>query len=448
MINPVELIGKKRDGGALTQPEMAEFIGAYTRGTVPEYQMAAFLMAVYFRGMDQAETLAFTDVMLRSGDVIDLSSIPGRKVDKHSTGGVGDKVSLILAPMVAACGVPVPMISGRGLGHTGGTLDKLESIPGFRTTLTVEEFRTVLQDTGLVLAGQTEKIAPADRKMYALRDVTGTIGCLPLIAGSIMSKKLAEGIDALVLDVKAGQGAFMPDPDRAIELARLLVDIGERYGKRTMAFVTAMDQVLGHAVGNWLEVAEAVACLRGKNVADLMEVTTVLGGAMVHLGGKAATIEEGMQQCLSAVWSGRAYGKFLDVVARQGGDVGIVHDPARAPAAPVVREVRAPEAGTVVAMDARRIGMLTIGLGAGRTKIEDRVDPRTGIVVTKKVGDRVGKGELLARLYCGDDADGERFEREYLSSVVLGDRESGPGPRVIAVVDAGGVRPWVTPALH
>jgi pyrimidine-nucleoside phosphorylase len=448
MMNPVECIRRKRDGGILSRPEMEEFVGAYTRGEIPEYQMSAFLMAVYFNGMDSGETLAFTDIMLRSGDVIDLSSIPGRKVDKHSTGGVGDKVSLILAPMVAACGVPVPMISGRGLGHTGGTLDKLESIPGFRTGLSVGEFRQAVGGIGIALAGQTAEIAPADRKMYALRDVTGTIECLPLIAGSIMSKKLAEGIDALVLDVKAGPGAFMPTEGRAIELARLLVDIGERYGKQTLAFITAMDQPLGLAIGNWLEVAESITCLRGKNIPDLMEVTTVLGGAMVFLGRKAGSIEEGMQQCRSAIWSGKAYEKFLHVVERQGGDVALVRAPLEYRPAPQVVDVSAGRTGWITGFDTKRIGMLAVELGAGRKRIDDAVDPRTGIVLEKKLGDRVRAGDLVARLHLTQGANADLLAVELLSSITISDAPVQVGPRVLAVVDAAGVRPWRTPQVH
>ncbi|RPI02755.1 MAG: thymidine phosphorylase, partial [Ignavibacteriae bacterium] len=299
-MNVVELIRKKREGGSLAEEEFRYLITGYVEGKVPDYQMSAFLMACYFRGMSSEETLTFTRLMLRSGEVIDLSEISGVKVDKHSTGGVGDKVSLILAPMVAACGVPVPMISGRGLGHTGGTLDKLESIPGFRTALSITEYKEVIKKVGAVMIGQTKEIAPADKKMYALRDVTATVECIPLIAGSIMSKKLAEGIDALVLDVKTGRGAFMQTRERSSELARTLVDIGNGFGKETVGFITAMDQPLGVAIGNWLEVVESVECLRGTRgtndaSSDLMEVTFVLSGAMVYLGKKARSIEEGIE---------------------------------------------------------------------------------------------------------------------------------------------------------
>ena len=296
-MNIVELIRKKREGGSLTVEEFRFLLTGYVEGNVPDYQMSAFLMACYFRGMSSEETLTFTKLMLHSGEVIDLSEIPGIKVDKHSTGGVGDKVSLILAPMVAACGVPVPMISGRGLGHTGGTLDKLESIPGFRTDLSIAEYKRVIRKIGLVMIGQTKEIAPADKKMYALRDVTATVECIPLIAGSIMSKKLAEGLDALVLDVKTGRGAFMQTYERALELAKTLVDIGNGFGKETIGFITNMNQPLGVAIGNWLEVVESVECLRGAvgngdASSDLMEVTYVLSGAMVYLGKKAKSIED------------------------------------------------------------------------------------------------------------------------------------------------------------
>ncbi|MEK7248884.1 MAG: thymidine phosphorylase, partial [Bacteroidota bacterium] len=280
-MTPVELIRKKRNGGTLTKEELYSFITDFVNGKIPDYQMSAFLMAVFFNGMTVEERATFTKVMLHSGVVVDLSMIPGVKVDKHSTGGVGDKVSLILAPMVAACGVLVPMISGRGLGHTGGTLDKLESIPGFKTNLSIDEYKNVIAETGLVLIGQTKEIAPADKRMYALRDVTATVESIPLIAGSIMSKKLAEGIDALVLDVKTGNGAFMQKYEDSVALANALVSIGNSMGKKTVGFITDMNQPLGYMIGNWLEVVESVECLKGKKVSDLMEVTYVLGGAML-----------------------------------------------------------------------------------------------------------------------------------------------------------------------
>ena len=444
-MNTVELIRKKRDGGTLTRAEIESLIGGYVRGEVPDYQMAAFLMAVYYKGMDPEETARCTDVMLRSGSIVDLSSIPGQKVDKHSTGGVGDKVSLILAPMVAACGVAVPMISGRGLGHTGGTLDKLESIPGFRTGLTLDEYREVIRETGLVLSGQTADFVPADRKMYALRDVTATVESIPLIAGSIMSKKLAEGIDALVLDVKTGNGAFMQSYDDSVTLASALVAIGTTCGKETVAFITAMDQPLGMMVGNWVEVVESAECLKGKNVPDLMELTYVLGGAMVHLGGRAATIAEGMAQCRSAIWSGRAYEKFLQVVARQGGDASFLREPDRYPLSKFSVEARAPSAGYVTGFATRRVGVLAVELGAGRLRVDDPVDPKAGILLSRKIGDRVGKGELLAVIRT-DRADvAARAAAEFSACVTIGEAPPASKSCVIATVDRDGVRPWITP---
>jgi len=366
-------------------------------------------------------------------------------VDKHSTGGVGDKVSLILAPMVAACGVPVPMISGRGLGHTGGTLDKLEAIPGFRTDLPIDEYRRVIAETGLVLAGQTKEIAPADRKMYALRDVTATVESIPLIAGSIMSKKLAEGIDALVLDVKTGNGAFMRKHDDAVALANALVAIGTSMGKKTVSFITDMDQPLGRTIGNWWEVVESVECLRGKNVPDLMEVTYVLGGAMVYLGGKAASVQEGMELCRSAIWSGKAYEKFLQVVERQGGDVSFIHQPAKYPASRHVVEIRNNAVGYVSGFDTMRLGVLSVELGAGRQKVDDLVDPKAGIVLRKKVGDRVERNETMAVLYTDRDHVVDRCVRELSNCIGIGDSVVPRRSTILTYVDWEGVRPWTRP---
>jgi pyrimidine-nucleoside phosphorylase len=447
-MNPVEIIRKKRNRGTLSRAELEEFLGAYVRDDIPDYQMSAFLMAVYFSGMTQEETLAFTDVMLRSGKIVDLSAIPGLKVDKHSTGGVGDKVSLILAPMVASCGVPVPMISGRGLGHTGGTLDKLESIPGFRTDLPIEEYVRVIEDVGLVLMGQTREIVPADRKMYALRDVTATIESIPLIAGSIMSKKLAEGIDALVLDVKTGNGAFMHKAEDALALAQTLVGIGTGMGKETVGFITAMDQPLGRNVGNWLELIEAVECLRGKNVPDLMEVTTVLGGAMVWVGRKAHSIEEGMRMCRSAIWSGEAYERFLACVRRQGGDPSCIERPGEYPKAKHVLEVRSLREGTVRSFDTTQVGMLAIDLGAGRRKLDDRIDPKAGMVFHRKIGDRVRPGDVLAEVHTDREGSLEDVTRRLVDCIEVGSGDVRPGPRILTFIDRTGAHPWVTPAVH
>ncbi|MCX7984538.1 MAG: thymidine phosphorylase [Bacteroidetes bacterium] len=446
-MNTVDLIRKKRNGESLSEDEMRFLIHGYVHGSIPEYQMSAFLMAVYFRGMSDEETLTFTRLMLDSGKRIDLTDIPGRKVDKHSTGGVGDKVSLILAPLVASCKVPVPMISGRGLGHTGGTLDKLESIPGFRTTLTLEEYRNIIQRIGVVMMGQTSEIAPADKKMYALRDVTATVECIPLIAGSIMSKKLAEGIDALVLDIKTGRGAFMETYEKAIDLGTTLVKIGNGFGVRTIGFVTDMNEPLGIAVGNWLEVVESVHCLQGKrgrsdHSADLMEVTYTLSGAMVYLGGKANSIEEGIQVCRESIDSGRAYSKFLELVEAQGGDVESIENLSSYPLSTNIVEVKSPKGGFIQEIDSFELGQVSILLGAGRTKLDDPIDMKAGIVLRKKVGDSVMQGEPLAVLYTDKDSvvteARHRVAQAYTITAVPSSRTS----RIISMIDMEGVHPF------
>lgn len=441
-MNSAEIIRKKRDGGILTKQEMEILIDGYVAGVVPEYQMSAFLMAVYFKGMSFDETVTFTEIMLQSGVTVDLSDVRGVKVDKHSTGGVGDKVSLVLAPMVAACGVPVPMISGRGLGHTGGTLDKLESIPGFRTKLSLPEYKRVINEVGAVMIGQTADIAPADKKMYSLRDVTGTIECIPLIAGSIMSKKLAEGIDALVLDIKTGRGAFMQTELRAVELANTLIAIGERFGKHTMGFITDMNQPLGYAVGNWLEVVESVECLQGKDVPDLIELTHVLGGAMVMLGGKAKTTEEGIAQCREAIQSGRALEKFKQLVKRQGGDSTVIDNFSKYPRSKYTHEIKSTTSGDVDNIDALEVGFVSTMLGAGRTKVDDVIDPKAGVLLRKKVGDSVSRGETLAVLYTDRKEVVEPAAHRLERAFAVATEPSIAQPLVKKIVDKEGVHPW------
>ena len=372
-MNAIEIIRKKRDNAKLKREEMEFLISNYVDGKIPDYQMSSFLMAVYFNKMDFNETAVFTEIMLKSGVVIDLANINGIKVDKHSTGGIGDKVSLILAPMVSACGVLVPMISGRGLGHTGGTLDKLESIPGFRTNLTLDEYKKAISEIGIVMIGQTKEIAPADKKMYALRDVTGTVECIPLIAGSIMSKKLAEGIDALVLDVKTGRGAFMQTLEDSIELAKTLIAIGNKFGKKTIAFITDMSQPLGNAVGNWIEVVECIECMQNKVVTDLMEITYLLGGAMVMLGGRAKSIEEGILKCKESISSGNAFKKFLQMVQHQGGDTSYIHDLSKYPKSKYNLSIQSPTNGFISSIDAQDVGFTGITIGAGRLKVDDKI---------------------------------------------------------------------------
>ncbi|HET7753641.1 MAG TPA: thymidine phosphorylase [Anaeromyxobacteraceae bacterium] len=430
-----ELIQRKRDGGALHASDIRALVAGYTSGSVPDYQMAAFCMAVFFRGMNGEETVALTETMLLSGDVLDLSDIPGPKVDKHSTGGVGDKVSLTLAPIAAACGVKVPMISGRGLGHTGGTLDKLESIPGFRIGLSVEEFRKVLSATGCALIGQTDRLAPADRKLYALRDVTATVESIPLIAASIMSKKLAEGIDGLVLDVKVGSGAFMKTRAAAEALAGTLCGIGRGFGKRVSALLTAMDEPLGRAVGNALEVKEALELLRGGGPEDLREVNDVLTAEMLVLAGVASTRQDGLRRVRDAVASGRAMEKFVEIAVAQGADVRALEDPARLPSAPSVAEVAAPRGGYVEAIDAQAIGLAAMALGAGRARVEDRVDPAVGILVQKKVGDAVDRGEALCLLHHREGGEPVgRVAQRVLAAYRIGEERVTPGPLVIGEI--------------
>ncbi len=398
-LNVVDVIVAKRDGGELPPDTMRDLIAAYTRGGVPDYQMSAFLMAGFLRGLSGVETFAMTEAMLDSGLRIDLAAIPGKKVGKHSTGGVGDKVSLVLAPIVAACGIRVPKVSGRGLGFTGGTLDKLEAVPGLKTTISTDEYRRQIAEIGLVIAGQTEEIAPADKALYALRDVTGTVDFIPFIASSIMSKKLAEGIDALVLDVKCGRGAFMQDEDGARRLAETLVEIGERMGTRTVAWMTRMDVPLGRAVGNWPEVVEAVHCLQGADVPDLMDVVQTLAAEMIVLGERAETVDEGREWAQQAVKSGRAFDVFRRLVERQGGDPTSLHDPEHRPGYEPAGTVRAPRNGIVSSIDALAVGRAAATLGAGRQRKEDAVDPLAGIVLSKKPGDAVARGETLAHLY-------------------------------------------------
>jgi pyrimidine-nucleoside phosphorylase len=394
-----EIISKKRDGFELNPDEIREIVLKFSSNGLPDYQMAAWLMAVYFQGMTSAETALLTETMLHSGEVIDLTDIPGVKVDKHSTGGVGDKTSIILAPIVAAAGVPVPMISGRGLGHTGGTLDKLESIPGFRVNYSIAEFKGKIAKIGVCLIGQTPEIVPADRKMYALRDVTATIQSIPLITGSIMSKKLAEGIDGLILDVKTGRGAFMQTYERSVELAKNLIAVGKRFGKRTAAYITDMNQPLGKAIGNWLEIRECIDCLQNEREDDLMTLTHQLAGAMICFGGKAASIEEGVSISKQLIANGKAWNKFLEIMREQNGDVSMVENPQNYPGSAHCFEIEASRDGYLAGIDALELGFTSVSLGAGRMKSEDAIDPKAGILLHKKVGDPIIKGEQLMSVF-------------------------------------------------
>lgn len=405
-MHAVDYIRTKREGGHLTHEQWHDLIERYTRGDIPDYQMSAFLMAAFLNGMDNEEMVALTDAMLHSGIVLDLSDLPGRKVDKHSTGGVGDKVSIPLAPIVAACGVPVPMISGRGLGHTGGTLDKLESIPGFTTLLSIDAYRRQLAELGVVMIGQTDDIAPADRKLYALRDVTATVEFVPFIAASILSKKLAEGIDALVLDVKFGSGAFMQAEKDARHLAETLVGVSEGFGKPAVALLTDMDQPLGRAVGNWLEVAESIELLSGEGPDDLKDLTLSLAAEMIVAGEKADSIEQGLAMAEEAIQSGAALARFREMVVAQGGNPEVVDDPTLRTGKAFAADVLAPSdaSGFVSRIDALDVGRAMVTLGAGRRTKEDDVDPLAGCLLLKRQGDPVAPGDVLARIMASTDS--------------------------------------------
>src|SRR5665213_692731 len=395
----VDLVLRKRGGDELSVEEIQYLVNGYTSGEIPDYQMSALLMATFFSGMTDRELSALTECMIQSGSTVDLSDIPGVKVDKHSTGGVGDKTSLICAPIAAAAGVIVPMISGRGLGHTGGTLDKLESIPGFRTDLSVEEFRAQLKELGLCFIGQSDEIAPADKRLYALRDVTGTVESIPLIASSIMSKKLAEGVGALVLDVKVGNGAFMKKQVDARRLAQAMVGIGRRLDIRVQALITDMNQPLGFAIGNALEVMEVSQTLQKSGPADLTRLSLELASRMIHLGGKAATLEEARKIAEDKLMDGSAYAKFKAVVEAQGGNSQALDRFDLLPNATGMREVLTPRAGFVSAIMAEDIGRASQMMGAGRARKEDPIDPAVGVILEVKVGEKVDAGSVLCRLY-------------------------------------------------
>jgi pyrimidine-nucleoside phosphorylase len=428
----VELIAAKRDGDALAEAEIRRLIVSFTDAKLADYQMAAFLMAVFFRGLDDGETVALTEAMLHSGRVLDLKGVPGIKVDKHSTGGVGDKVSICLAPLVAACGVPVPMVSGRGLGHTGGTLDKLEAIPGFRTDMSIEDFARIVKDVGTCMIGQTKDIAPADKRIYALRDVTATVESIPLIVASILSKKLAEGIDGLVLDVKVGRGAFMKDEARATELATKLVRVGTRAGKKVVAVLTRMDAPLGKAVGNANETREALEVLHGKGPADLVECTLVLGAEMLVLGGKAKDVSEATTKLREAIASGAAVRVMERMVEAQGGDPSVVANPGRLEIAKETVEVRASRAGFVTGIDALAIGLTGVAMGAGRTRADQAVDPAVGIEIEAKPGDAVAVGQVIARLLVRNKGDADALLERVAGAFSYGDAAPSKLPLVVA----------------
>lgn len=438
----VPLIQRKRDGGALSADEWTGLISAYVAGRMPDYQMAAMLMAVFLRGLKSSELNAVTDAMLASGGKLAPAGNRPR-VDKHSTGGVGDTVSLVLAPLVASCGVDVPMMSGRGLGHTGGTVDKLEAIPGFRTDLTLRQAQAQLRRVGCVLMGQTTEIAPADRKLYALRDVTGTVEAIPLIASSIMSKKLAEGLTGIVLDVKRGAGAFLPEVSQGLELATTMIQLGEARGCPATALVTAMDRPLGRACGNALETAEAIGALRAEGPRDLMEVTYALAAEMLTLAGVATDPHEARPVLERAVASGRAAAKLQEVIEAQGGDARVVDAPGRLPKAPVVKPYCAARSGYVARVDPLTIGWAVVEMGGGRRKVEDRVDPAVGCVMAVEPGDAVERGTPLAFVHARDAAGATRARLALDRAFVLSsDKPERPLPLISHRVTAAGAQPY------
>ena len=432
-----DLIRRKRDAAELLPEEIRFLVDGYTRGDIPDYQMSAWLMAAYLRGLNGAETAALTEAMLYSGQVLDFSDVPGRKVDKHSTGGVGDKTSLIIAPIVAAAGVRVPMISGRGLGHTGGTLDKLESIPGFRVNLSLAEFRRALETVGCALIGQTAEIAPADKKMYALRDVTGTVENRSLICASIMSKKLAEGIDALVLDVKVGSGAFLKTEADATLLAELMVETGRRMGKQVVALLTDMDQPLGRTAGNAMEVQESIEVLSGAGPADLRELCLVLAAWMLLLGERVKSVEEGKGVAAEMIASGRAREKFREIVRQQGGDARVVEDPKLLPRAAHAVDVVAAADGFIGATQCEQLGVAVVVLGGGREKKEDSVDPAVGLEFHKRIGDRVVRGEPLCTLHYNSDVRLEEARRLVETAYIISPQPPAAGRALVGRVIGG-----------
>jgi len=431
---PQHVIARKRDGAELERGEIEAFVRGATDGSWADYQLSALLMAIYLKGMTAKETALLTGAMLGSGIVADLSAIKGPKADKHSTGGVGDKVSLHLAAMVAACGVTVPMISGRGLGHTGGTLDKLESIPGFRVGLSIAEYRAQLEKIGVALIGQTDELAPADRKLYALRDVTATVESIPLICASILSKKLASGIDVLVLDVKFGRGAFMRDKARARELAVAITTVARAMGKPTRAVLTAMDEPLGRSVGNALEVAESVGCLRGSGARDLMEVTFAIGGQMLLLAGAAKDAADAHSMLEKSISSGSALAKFREMVSAQGGDARAVDDPSLLPQARLRKPLAGGRAGFVTGVDALGVALAALHLGAGRSRAEDPIDHAVGVDDLVKVGDPVKAGDPFCTIHANSERSLKEAAEILASAVVVGDAPLPPARLIDEVV--------------
>jgi pyrimidine-nucleoside phosphorylase len=429
-MNIVYLIQKKRDGIALEQNEIEFLIRDYTNSRIPDYQFSAFLMAVFFRGMNYEETSYLTNAMLHSGKVLNLNSIPGIKIDKHSTGGVGDKTSLIIAPIAASTGVKVPMISGRGLGHTGGTLDKLESIPGFRTDLSVKDYKNVLKKWGAVLIGQTNDIAPADKLIYALRDVTATVESVPLITASIMSKKLAEGIDGLVLDVKTGNGAFMKNEKDALALADSLISTAKAFDKKVITFITDMNQPLGNYIGNWLEVYESILILKGKLKNDLYKLCIKLAGAMIYLGQKASSLKDGEYLAAEQIKNGSAYKKFLQIVDAQNGDVSYIENTDNYPKPFYKKLIKSTKSGYLKSINTFELGMAAVELGAGRLNKDDKINPKAGIIFKLKLGDKIDNGDPIAELFSDSLKKIKQVEMRFQKILEISNKKINP-PKLI-----------------
>lgn len=437
-----DIIYKKRNGEELSTEEINFFINGYVKGNIPDYQISALMMAIYFQGMTKRETADLTMAMAQSGDMVDLSAIQGVKVDKHSTGGVGDTTTLVVAPLVAACGVPVAKMSGRGLGHTGGTLDKLESIPGFNIFLPAQRFVDIVNRSGLAVVGQTGNLVPADKMLYSLRDVTATVESIPLIASSIMSKKIAAGCDAIVLDVKTGSGAFMENVEDAFELAKQMVEIGTQVGRKTTALVTDMEQPLGMAIGNALEVREAIEVLEGMHPGPLQEVCILLGSYMLYTADRCKSVEEGRQMIERALQLGLGVQKLKEMIAAQDGDERIVDDTSLLPIAQRIISVKSERSGYIVSTDAQAIGISAMLLGAGRNTKEDEIDSAVGIVMKKRLGDKVEAGDVLAEFYVNSDKQLEASLRVFKNAVRIGNEKPTDRPLVHGVVTEKGIERW------
>lgn len=431
-----DIIHKKREGGELTQREIEFFINGFTAGEIPDYQASALMMAIYFRGMTKAETACLTMAMANSGDMVDLSPIAGIKVDKHSTGGVGDKTSLIIGPIAAACGVKIAKMSGRGLGHTGGTVDKLESIPGLKTSLTREEFFAAVNKTGIAIIGQSGNLCPADKKLYALRDVTATVESIPLIASSIMSKKIAAGSDRILLDVKTGSGAFMKTAEDSLRLAREMVEIGESVGRKTVALITDMDKPLGKNIGNSLEIIEVISTLRGTGPQDLTELCVLLAANMIYLAEKCSTIEAGEAMARAAISDGSAFGKLCDMVEAQGGDASYIRDPSKFKLSAKRSFVLSPFSGYISSINAESCGLAAVELGAGRETKESSIDFGAGIILHKNYADYVNSGDVIAELYSDSDEKNKRAEEIILTALKVGDKKPPAHKIVLDRVEA------------